>query len=205
MPAISVYEFAQRISQYVSDNLNHKEWHIDKIIAVYSTRSKETKFGYKVVPLFAGAIATDEHGKATHCRINFDDLCTIVGDYSGGSHLPYISVSTGAKEHRTIFSDGVTCLHIECNKKGTYNGHPYVKHHTEQLKSTDKLNALNGKVIEKIKKRLEANNTDRMRKMELQFNEILELSDDCGEESEPEDYDYSDNVSVSCDIGGYKD
>ena len=204
MPAISVYEFAQRISQYVSDNLNHKEWHIDKIIAVYSTRSKETKFGYKVVPLFAGAIATDEHGKATHCRINFDDLCIIFGGYSSGPYLPYISVSTSAKkEHRTIFENGVTVLHIECTKKGSYNGNPFFYHHTESIKATDKLNQLNENVIAKIKERLKDNNTDRMHKMDVQFRELIELDDD---DDEPKQLDVDDMSYEYSDIeGGYKD
>ena len=167
MPAISVFEFAQKIKEYVT--LSHPNWFIDKIIAIYSTRSKNTKFGYKVVPLFAGAIARDENGKATNCRVNFDDLCTIIG-----AHLPYISVSTTAKEPRIIFDKGVTCLHIECTKKGNYNGHSYVKHHTECLESTEKLNKLNETIIAKIKERLEENNTDRKAKMEVQFHELLE-------------------------------
>ena len=51
MPAISVYEFAQKVKQYVAINHGQPKWIIHKIIAVYSTRSKSTKFGYKVVPL----------------------------------------------------------------------------------------------------------------------------------------------------------
>ena len=206
MPAINVFEFAQKISQYVSDNLNHKEWHIDKVIAVYSTRSKATKFGYKVVPLFAGAIATDENGKATHCRINFNNVCIITGGYSTGPTLPYIKVSTTAKEHRAIFDKGVTCLHIECNKKGSYNGNPFFYHHTEQVECTAKLDQLNAKVIEKIKKRLEENNTDRMHKMELQFKELIELDDDDDDDDEPKQLDVDDMSYEYSDIeGGYKD
>ena len=169
MPALNVFEFAQRIQEYVTKDLGHPKWSIAKIVAVYSTRSKNTKFGYKVAPLFAGAIATDENGNGTHCRINFDDLCTLVG-----SELLYISVSTTAKESRTIFDKGFTCLHIECTKKGNYNGHSYVKHHTECLESTEKLNKLNETIIAKIKERLEENNTDRKAKMEVQFHEMLE-------------------------------
>ena len=170
MPAISVYEFAQRISQYVSDNLNHKEWVIHKIIAVYSTRSKETKFGYKVVPLFAGAIASDETRKVTNCRINFEELCKIID-----SPLPYISVSTNAKEHRAIFGNGVTCLHIECNKKGTFNEHPYFMHHTECIENTEKLTKLNDKIVASIKEHLAENLTDRALKMEAQFQELINV------------------------------
>ena len=36
-----------------------------------------------------------------------------------------------------------------------------------------------------------------------QYNELL--NDDDDEPTQPEDYDYSDSVSISCDIGGYKD
>ena len=60
MPALNVFEFAQRIQEYVTKDLGHPKWSIAKIVAVYSTRSKNTKFGYKVAPLFAGAIATDD-------------------------------------------------------------------------------------------------------------------------------------------------
>ena len=174
MPAISVYEFAQKAKQYIAINLNHPKWIIHKIIVVYSTRSKSTKFGYKVIPLYAGAIATDENGNATHCRINFDDLCILVGGYSDGSHLPYISVSTGAKEHRAIFDSGITCLDIECFKPEKYNGRPYYNHHTKNIEATDKLNKLNETIISKIKERLAEYNTDHMAKMELQFRELID-------------------------------
>ena len=204
MPALSVFEFAQRIQEYVTKDLGHNKWFINKIIAVYSTRSKNIKYGYKVVPLFAGAIAIDENGNATHCRINFDDLCLLVGGYSGGAHLPYVKVSTTAKEHRGIFDEGVTVLHIECLKKGSYNGHPCVKHHTESIKATDKLNQLNERVIGKIKERLKDNNTDRMAKMEVQFRELIELDDD--DYDEPKQLDVDDMSYEYSDIeGGYRD
>ena len=175
MPALNVFEFAQRIKEYVAQDLGHNKWFIEKIIAVYSTRSKKTKYGYKVMPLFAGAIATDENGNGTHCRINFDDLCTLV---DAPHQLPYISVSTTAKEHRAIFDEGVTVLHIECTKKGQHNGYPYVRHHTECLESTEKLTKLNESIIDKIQERLEQNNSDRAVKMEVQFHELLEESID---------------------------
>ena len=204
MPALSVFEFAQRIQEYVVKDLGHDKWFINKIIAVYSTRSKNIKYGYKVVPLFAGAIAIDENGNATHCRINFDDLCLLVGGSSGGAHLPYVKVSTTAKEHRDIFDEGVTVLHIECLKKGSYNGHPCVKHHTESIKATDKLNQLNERVIGKIKERLKDNNTDRMAKMEVQFRELIELDDD--DYGEPKQLDVDDMSYEYSDIeGGYRD
>lgn len=204
MPALNVFEFAQRIKEYVVKDLGHDKWYINKIIAVYSTRSKNTKYGYKVVPLFAGAIAIDENGNGTHCRINFDDLCIIFGGYSSGPYLPYISVSTSAKkEHRTIFENGVTVLHIECTKKGSYNGNPFFYHHTESIKATDKLNQLNENVIAKIKERLKDNNTDRMHKMDVQFRELIELDDD---DDEPKQLDVDDMSYEYSDIeGGYKD
>ena len=204
MPALNVFEFAQRIQEYVTKDLGHDKWFINKIVAVYSTRSKNTKYGYKVVPLFAGAIAIDENGNGTRCRINFDDLCIIFGGYSSGPYLPYISVSTTAKEHRSIFDEGVTVLHIECLKKGSFNGHPCVKHHTESIKATDKLNQLNERVIGKIKERLKDNNTDRMAKMEVQFRELIELDDD--DYGEPKQLDVDDMSYEYSDIeGGYRD
>ena len=205
MPAVSVYEFAQKIRSYVSINLGHSKWFIHKIIVVYSTRSKATKFGYKVIPLFVGAMATDENGKATHCRINFDDLCIITGGYSTGPTLPYIKVSTTAKEHRAIFDQGVTCLHIECNKKGSYNGNPFLYHHTEQIECTAKLDKLNATVVDKIKERLAKNNTDLMHKMELQFQELIELDDEDDYDDEPKQLDVDDMSYEYSDIeGGYK-
>ena len=59
-------------------------------------------------------------------------------------------------------------------KTGNYNGNPYVRHHTENIESTDKLNKLNETVIGKIQERLAENNTDRMHKMELQFRELID-------------------------------
>ena len=204
MPALNVFEFAQRIQEYVTKDLGHPKWSIAKIVAVYSTRSKNTKFGYKVAPLFAGAIATDENGNGTHCRINFDDLCKLMAPIGWGHIVPYISVSTTAKEHRAIFDEGVTVLHIECTKKGSYNGHPYVKHHTESIKATDKLNQLNETVIGKIKEHIKDNNTDRMAKMELQFRELIEVDDD--DYDEPKQLDVDDMSYEYSDIeGGYRD
>lgn len=206
MPAVSVFEFAQKVKQYVAVDLDHSDWFITNLRVVYSTRSKPTKFGYKVVPLCVCVLGRDAGNLIVSCRINFDELCKIVGGYTGGSHLPYVSVSTSAKEHRAIFDTGVTTLDIVCTKTGNYKGYPTIKHYTIRMDSTDTMNALNAKVIDKIKKRLEENNTERMRKMELQFRELLEINDDeVGDDSQPEDYDYSDNVSVSCDVGGYKD
>lgn len=205
MPAITVFEFAQRIKDYVHNTLGHNKWYITKVIATYSTRSKLTKYGYKVIPLFAGAIAKDEHGKFTHCRINFDELCAIIGGYSDGFHLPYITVSTNAKESRTIFEKGVTCLHIECTKKGNYNGHPYVKHHTDCIECTPKLDKLNTSVIGKINERLSIYNTSNMRQMELQFKELIEC-DDIDDDDEPKQLDVDDMSYEYSDIeGGYKD
>ena len=205
MPAVSVFEFAQKVKQYVAVDLDHSDWFITNLRVVYSTRVKPNKFGYMVVPLCVCVLGRDADKRIVKCRIEFDELCKIVGGYAGGSHLPYLKVSTSADD-RDIFDTGVTSLDIACTKTGNYNGYPTIKHKTIRMDSTDKMNALNAKVINKIQKRLEENNTDHMRKMELQFRELLEIDDDeVGDESQPEDYDYSDNVSVSCDVGGYKD
>ena len=171
MPAISVFEFAQKVKEYVT--LNHPKWFIDKIIAVYSTRLKPITCGYKVIPLFAGAIARDEDGKFTHCRINFDDLCTIVG-----AHLPYIKVYLKDTVNRNILVDGVTVLHIDCSKIRYHNEREYYNHETKSTKATDKLTKLNETIMDKIKERLEVYNTDRAVKMEVQFHELLEESID---------------------------
>ena len=118
MPAIKVFEFAQRIKDYVRIGLNHTNWIVDSILVFYSTRSKQTKFGYKVVPLYVGVIAYDTaENRTTNCRIQFDDLCTIVAPSTGHS-IPYISVSTGAKDNRAIFETGITYLKIDCAKTG---------------------------------------------------------------------------------------
>ena len=205
MPAVRVYEFARKVKQYVAVDLDHSDWFITNLRVVYSTRSKPTKFGYKVVPLCVCVLGRDANRRNVKCRIEFDELCKIVGGYVGGSHLPYLEVSTSTKD-RGIFDTGVTSLDIACTQTGNYKGYPTIKHHTIRMDSTDKLNALNETVINKIKERLEENNTDRMRTMELQFRELLEIDDDeVGDDSQPEDYDYSDNVSVSCDVGGYRD
>ena len=106
MPAIKVFDFAQRIKDYVRIGLSHTNWIVDSILVFYSTRSKQTKFGYKVVPLYVGVVAYDTaENRTTNCRIQFDDLCTIVAPSTGHS-IPYISVSTGAKDNRTIFDRG---------------------------------------------------------------------------------------------------
>ena len=174
MPALKVFEFAQRIKDYVRINLNHSNWIVNSILVFYSTRSKQTQFGYKVVPLYVGVIAYDtKENCATNCRIQFDDLCTIVSPSTGHS-IPYISVSTSDKKDRSIFDTGVTYLKIDCTKTGEYNGHPWIKHSTVRADSKPHFDKLNATVIEKIKERLEVYNTDRMAKMEVQFRELID-------------------------------
>ena len=180
MPAIKVFEFAQRIKDYVRIGLNHTNWIVDSILVFYSTRSKQTKFGYKVVPLYVGVVAYDTaENRTTNCRIQFDDLCTIVAPSTGHS-IPYISVSTGAKDNRAIFDTGITYLKIDCTKTGTYNGYPCIKHFTVRADNKPHFDKLNETVIGKIKERLEIYNTDRMHKMELQFQELIDEDETTG-------------------------
>ena len=174
MPAIKVFEFAQKIKDYVRIGLNHTTWIVDSILVFYSTRSKQTKFGYKVVPLYVGVIAYDTaENRTTNCRINFDDLCTIVAPSTGHS-IPYISVYTGANNNREIFDTGITYLKIDCTKTGTYKGHPCVNHSTVRVDNKPHFDKLNETVIGKIKERLEIYNTDRMHEMELHFKELID-------------------------------
>lgn len=207
MPAITVFEFAQRIKDYVHNTLGHNQWYITEIIAPYSTRSKFIAYGYKVIPLFAGAIAKDENGKFTNCRINFDDLCTIVGGSPGGAHLPYINVYPKDYVNLGIFDKGVTVLHIDCSKMRHHKdtGSPYYKHETKQHECTPKLDKLNTSVIGKINERLSIYNTSNMRQMELQFKELIEC-DDIDDDDEPKQLDVDDMSYEYSDIeGGYKD
>ena len=205
MPALKVYDFTQRIKQYVRDT--HDDWFVIKILVVYSTRSKPTKYGYKVTPLYVGVIAKDRsNDHATNCRIQFDELCKIFYPLSYTSIVPYINVSTGAKEHRNIFDTGVTCLHIECTKTGTYNDRPYVKHHTERVDNKPFFDKLNDSVLSTIKERLAEQHNADMKQMETQYHELLDFPDDdyC-EEDHPDNYDYNDCMSITTTVGGYKD
>ena len=174
MPVINVFDFAERIKQYVHDDLGHKNWFVNNILVFYSTRSKQTRYGYKVAPLYVGVIARDTTvGRVLNCRIHFDELCTIVSPNTGNS-IPYLNVSTSAKEHRAIFETGVTYLDIECTKIGKYNDRPYVKHHTIRADSKPHFDKLNATVIEKIKERLEIYNTSNMTEMQAQYNELID-------------------------------
>ena len=175
MPAVNVFDFTEKIKDYVRSSLNHNDWFINSILVVYSTRSKATKYGYKVTPLYVGVIAKDmTNNRATNCRIQFDELCKILDPISYGSIVPYINVSTGAKEHRAIFDTGVTCLKIECLKTGTFNDRPYVKHHTERLDNKPFFDKLNASVLDNIKERLANNNNADMKQMEMQFRAIID-------------------------------
>ncbi len=177
MPAIKVYELTQMIKEFVLKE--HPNWFIDSILVVYSTRSKATKFGYKVTPLYIGVIAKDrKENRAVNCRIQFDALCELMAPIGWGHIVPYISVSTSAKENRAIFDTGVTYLKIECNKTGSYNGRSYVKHHTERADNKPFFDKLNETVLQTIKERLETNHNADMKDMETQFKELLEDSNE---------------------------
>ena len=205
MPAINVFDFTQKIKNYVGNA--HKDWSINSILVFYSTRSKPTPFGYKVTPLYVGVTAKDmTKNCGTNCRIKFDELCKILDPISCCSIVPYIIVSTGAKEHRAIFDTGVTYLKIECTKSGSYKGHPYVRHHTERIDIKPHFERLNESVLQTIKERLKEHHQSDMKQMNSQFREIIAFDyDDDDHEMQPEDYDYNKCISVSCDVGGYRD
>ena len=197
MPAISVFNLAQRIKEHVCKE--HESWIIDTILVFYSTRSKPTKFGYKVAPLYIGVIAKDiKENRATNCRIQFDELCKIITTLGWKNIIPYISVSTGTKEHRAIFDTGVTYLKIECHKTGSFNGHPYIRHHTERLDNKPHFDRLNETVLQNIKDRLESNHNADMKDLQTQFNDLISF-DDCEADINSMDYGL-DNVE-----GGYRD
>ena len=68
MPAIKVFDFAEKIKEYVRIKLSHTNWIVDSILVFYSTRSKQTKFGYKVVPLYVGVIIIMARGSGVPNR-----------------------------------------------------------------------------------------------------------------------------------------
>ena len=205
MPILGVYDFTQKIKQYVRDT--HVDWFVTKILVVYSTRSKSTDVGYNVTPLYVGVIAYDNKEKrVTNCRIQFDELCKIIDPIGPTTIVPYISVWTKDKKNRNIFDTGVTCLHIECAKTGTYNDRPYVKHHTERVDNKPFFDKLNDSVLNTIKERLAEQHKADMKQMETQYRELLDFpDDDYGEEDHPDNYDYNENISITTTVGGYKD
>ena len=175
MPAIKVFDFTQKIKDYVRNVLNHKDWYINSILVFYSTRSKATKFGYKVTPFYVGVTAKDlTNNCGTNCRIQFDEICKIIDPISCCSIVPYISVSTSNKNDRSIFDTGVTYLKIDCTKTGIYNGSPWVKHSTVRVDNKPHFDKLNASVLENIKERLANNHNADMKEMETQFRELLE-------------------------------
>ena len=200
MPSIRVFDFANMVKDYIRDVLKHPSWFVHTILAIYSTRVKDIKYGYKVVPLEAGVIAYDSEAKSIkNCRIKFEALCDM---FSTGSHsFPYILVRNTEKNTRKIFDEGFTYLSIDCRKENIYEGTRYYNHYTNQTNS-NRIEQLNESILSIINERL--NSYNKMTKK--QFNESLnELLYDDDEPMQPEDYDYSDSVSISCDIGGYKD
>ena len=199
MPTIRVFDFANAVKDYVRNVLKRTSWSVQTILAVYSTRVKSTQFGYKVIPLEAGVIAYDSESKSPkNCRIKFDAICEMFG--CGSHSFPYLYVSDNPKHTRNIYEGAFTYLSIDCRKEESFNGNKFYKHNTVQTNSS-RFEQLNEDVLATIKERLEAYN--RMSKKQY-VHALNELLYDNFDEMQPEDYDYDDNISISCDVGGYK-
>ena len=199
MPVIKVFDFANAVKDYIRDALKYTRWNVQTILVFYSTRVKTTKFGYKVVPLEVGVIAYDtETRSAKNCRIKFAELCEIFCNdhYS----VPYISVSDNNKHTREIFDEGTTYLSINCRNVETYNGTNYYPHNTVQVKAF-RFERLKESVSAAIQERASLYHNITKKQYKDALDDLLNDND----EMQPEDYDYSDNISVSCTVGGFKD
>ena len=175
MPAIKVFDFAQKVKEYVHDVLQHTSWKVITVVVVYSTRVKQTKFGYKVIPLEVGVIASIPKAKEPmKCRIKFSDLCNMFGcdSYS----FPYISVSNNKDNTRNIFDEGFTYLSIDCSKENNYKGYPCYSHKTASI-NNERLAKLNKDVLETINERLNELHEMTRKQYEDSLNELLNESD----------------------------
>lgn len=185
MPAIKVFDFAQKVKEYVHDILQHTSWKVITVVVVYSTRVKQTKFGYKVIPLEVGVIATDTGAnrqgapipkakEPIKCRIKFSEICNMFGcdSYS----FPYISVSNNKDNTRTIFDEGFTYLSIDCSKENNYKGYPCYSHKTASI-NNERLAKLNKDVLETINERLNELHEMTRKQYEDSLNELLNEED----------------------------
>ena len=171
MPAIKVFDFAQKVKEYVHDVLQHTSWKVITVVVVYSTRVKQTKFGYKVIPLEVGVIASIPKAKEPmKCRIKFSEICNMFGcdSYS----FPYISVSNNKDNTRTIFDEGFTYLSIDCSKENNYKGYPCYSHKTASI-NNERLAKLNKDVLETINERLNELHEMTRKQYEDSLNELL--------------------------------
>ena len=175
MPAIKVFDFAQKVKEYVHDVLQHTSWKVITVVVVYSTRVKQTKFGYKVIPLEVGVIASIPKAKEPmKCRIKFSELCNMFGcdSYS----FPYISVSNNKDKTRNIFDEGFTYLSIDCSKENNYKGYPCYSHKTASI-NNERLAKLNKDVLETINERLNELHEMTRKQYEDSLNELLNEED----------------------------
>ena len=175
MPAIKVFDFAQKVKEYVHDVLQHTSWKVITVVVVYSTRVKQTKFGYKVIPLEVGVIASIPKAKEPmKCRIKFSEICNMFGcdSYS----FPYISVSNNKDNTRTIFDEGFTYLSIDCSKENNYKGYPCYSHKTASI-NNERLAKLNKDVLETINERLNELHEMTRKQYEDSLNELLNEED----------------------------
>ena len=175
MQAIKVFDFAQKVKEYVHDVLQHTSWKVITVVVVYSTRVKQTKFGYKVIPLEVGVIASIPKAKEPmKCRIKFSELCNMFGcdSYS----FPYISVSNNKDNTRNIFDEGFTYLSIDCSKENNYKGYPCYSHKTASI-NNERLTKLNKDVLETINDRLNELHEMTRKQYEDSLNELLNEED----------------------------
>ena len=175
MPVIKVFDFAQKVKEYVHNVLKHTSWKVITVVVVYSTRVKQTKFGYKVIPLEVGVIASVPKAKEPmKCRIKFSEICNMFGcdSYS----FPYISVSNNKDNARNIFDEGFTYLSIDCSKENSYQGYPYYRHKTVSI-NNERLTKLNKDVLETINERLNELHEMTRKQYEDSLNELLNEED----------------------------
>ena len=175
MPVTRVFDFAQKVKEYVHDVLQHTSWKVITVVVVYSTRVKQTKFGYKVIPLEVGVIASIPKAKEPmKCRIKFSEICNMFGcdSYS----FPYISVSNNKDNTRNIFDEGFTYLSIDCSKENNYKGYPCYSHKTASI-NNERLTKLNKDVLETINDRLNELHEMTRKQYEDSLNELLNEED----------------------------
>ena len=175
MTVTRVFDFAQKVKEYVHDVLQHTSWKVITVVVIYSTRVKQTKFGYKVIPLEVGVIASIPKAKEPmKCRIKFSEICNMFGcdSYS----FPYISVSNNKDDTRNIFDEGFTYLSIDCSKENNYKGYPCYSHKTASI-NNERLTKLNKDVLETINERLNELHEMSRKQYEDSLNELLNEED----------------------------
>ena len=201
MPAIKVFDFVQRVKEFIHDKLSHNTWIVKRIVLPYSKRFKNTLYGYKVVPLEVLVIAYDKATKDnTKYRMSFDALCELI---SRDEHsLPYINVNQTKDNSRKIYEDGFTVLDIDCSRIEDYNGSKYYKHNTVNL-NLNRFAKLNEEVLKIINERISIYKKCRKEKMDEMMLAILAEDELCDVERQ---LDIDDMCYGYHNVeGGYKD